>query len=250
MDYPTSVDSFTVVNGTTLLSTGHADLHNQVGSAVIALENKVGLGAGTPTLNKVLVGSGNGTAVWGTVIDNITMGTPSITGGTITSSLLGTNQITGGTVTSVLVSGGTLANNSIGTPTIIGGTIAINGTVTPLNFGAAIIPSLGSVADAPAGTITVNAQQSNFFYSVLGTTAGNRTVGTPLNPTALQSLTFGFKTSGSANGTILFDTGAFIYSQDSGTLSLGTGVAWHYYSWRYNPVASKWHFMGQIKNVI
>lgn len=91
MSYPSSIDTFagTTAQGTSLLSSpDHALDHRTLGSAASALETKIGLSAGTPVLDKVLVGSGNGTSIWGSVVNNLTLGTPSITGGTITNSTL------------------------------------------------------------------------------------------------------------------------------------------------------------------
>lgn len=249
MSFPTNTDSFTVVSGTTLLSTGHASLHNEVGSAVIALEQKIGVGAGSPTLNRILKGSGNGTSVWGTTLDNFTFGTPSTTGGTMITPLISGGTVNNPVIGTPAITGGTYNSGVFGTPTILGGSIAVSGTTVALTIGAGLVPTAGSVADAAGGTLTVNAQTSNVFFSVQGTAAGNRTIGTPLNPTAWQSITYFFKTSGSANGTLVWDSGAFALSQDIGTPALGTGTLWHAYNWRYNPVTSKHQFMGQSLNI-
>ena len=235
MAFPSAIDTYTPVAGTTLVADAdHANMHNIVGSAVVGIETTLGTNSGTSVLKNMT--SGNFAAR----VNNETFGTPLITGGTANSQVIGTPNITGGT----------WSTGFLGTPTINGGSIALQGTVTPLTFGGAIVPSLGSVADAPAGTITVNAQQSNVFYTVLGTTAGNRTIGTPRNPTALEVITYGFQTSGSANGTLIWDSGAFTLSQDYGTPALGTSTAWHWFSWRRNPVSNKWDFQGASKNLI
>lgn len=248
MAFPAAIDSYTVVAGTTLLTgVDHAAFHNSLGSAVIAIENKLGLSSGTPVANTLLIGSGNGSATWsqtwnsGTIgtatINAATIGTPTVTGGTLNNNTFGTPNMTGGT-----------ANNlTLGTPII--GTISVPGTVSPLRFSAAIAPVGGSLTDTASGTHTVNAQAYQIYYSVMGTAAGNRTITTPLNPTAWQPLTFSFKTSGSANGTLVWGT-AFQISQDLGTPTLGTGVSWNYFSWRYNPISTKWDNQGNVKNLV
>lgn len=250
-NYPSSIQTFTDPSGTSPLATGpdHAALHTTHNDTSEAVQAKIGVGSGTPVADRALIGSGNGTSAWTTTWNNAIMGTPRITGGTVTS-LIGTAQITGGTVTTALLSGGTLANAAIGTPTIIGGTIAVNGTVIPLSIGAALVPTTGTIVDVAGGTYTVNAQSAQIFYSVMGTAAGNRTIGTPTNLTAGQSLTYAFKASGSANGTLVWPTGIHRYSQDVGTPTLGTGTTWNYFSWRYNGIDSKLDFMGQSANVI
>tara|TARA_R110000824_G_scaffold168866_1_gene345828 strand:+ start:1961 stop:2845 length:885 start_codon:yes stop_codon:yes gene_type:complete len=45
----------------------HANLHENTGDAIQAIEAKVGTGASTPAANKVLTSTGTGTSVWGTV---------------------------------------------------------------------------------------------------------------------------------------------------------------------------------------
>lgn len=249
MAYPSSIDSYTAVNGTTNLSPVHSGLHNTAGSALIQIENKLGIGSGSASADKILVGSGAGTTAWTSTWNNGVLGTPTmsngfwgtarITGGTIISTLMGTNQITGGT----------LANASIGTPTILGGTVALSGTTTALSIGGAFVPSGGSLTDSAGGTWTVNAQANQVYYSVLGTAAGNRTIATPVNPTAWQTINFGFKSSGSANGTLVFSSG-FLPSADLGTPTLGTGTSWSWSSWRYNPIDTKWHAQGAVTNLI
>ncbi len=257
MAYPSTIDSYTAVNGTTLLSTGHADNHNVSGSAMITIETKLGIGAGTPAANQVLIGSGAGTSGWSGTWNAAILGTPAVTGGTYTSGVVnnatvGTPAITGGTINSVVmgtpaVTGGTWNAATLGTPTI--GTITVPGTVAPLSFSAAIAPVGGSLVDTAGTTWTVNAQAYQIYYSVLGTAAGNRTITTPLNPTAWQPLTFTFKASGSANGTLVWGT-AFQISQDAGTPALGTSTSWNYFAWRYNPVSTKWDNQGNVKNLI
>ena len=140
-----------------------------------------------------------------------------------------------------MINGGTL-----GTPVI--GTISIPGTVTALGFSAAIAPGVGSITDAAGGTLTANAQLGNIFYTALGTAAGNRTIGTPTNPTGYQNLTYALKASGSANATIVWDSGVFRFS-DAGTPTIGTGVKWNYFGWRRNAIDSKYDFQGSSKEV-
>lgn len=226
MSYPTDAGTLpTNMQGTTTLADAtddHALMHREIGSAVNALTVKVGLPAGTPALNQILVGSGAGTANWATVWNQANLGSPTLTGGTINNAILGT-------------------------PTI--GSIIIPGTVSALGFSAAIAPGVGTLTDVAGGTLTVNAQLGNIFYCAMGTGAGNRTIATPLNITGYQQLHYAFKASGSANGTLVWGT-VFRISQDSGTPALGTGTTWNYYGWRYNVIDSKFDFMGQSKNII
>jgi hypothetical protein len=122
MAYPTDITSFSNPQGTTNLATDdHALQHRTAGSAIVALENKVGIGSGSAALNQILVGSGAGTAAWGTAWNNANLGTPAITGGTANNQILGTPAITGGTANAF----------NLGTPTITGGiSLSVNGSIT------------------------------------------------------------------------------------------------------------------------
>ena len=77
-NFPTSVDdASSVFDGThrsadeALSSTtggpAHHALHQNVGLAINAIEDKVGTGASTPAANTVLTGTGSGTSAWATV---------------------------------------------------------------------------------------------------------------------------------------------------------------------------------------
>lgn len=215
MTYPATIDAppGTAAQGTTLLSViDHALDHRTLGSAVISIETKVGVNSGSAANNQILVGVGAGSSTWGTTWNGANLGTP-----------------------------------TLGSPII--GTVTVPGTVIGLGFSAAIAPGVGTITDNAGGTLTVNAQQGNIFYCVMGTAAGNRTIGTPLNPTGYQLLTYAFKASGSANGTLVWPS-IFRLSQDTGTPALGTGSTWNYYGWRYNQIDTKYDFIGQSKNLI
>lgn len=118
-----------------------------------------------------------------------------------------------------------------------------------VSFGESIYPAVGTITDSAGGTFTVDAGSSQIYYSAMGTAAGNRTLGTPTNPQNYQQLTYAFKASGSANGTLVWSS-AFRISQDFGTPALGTGVSWNYFNWRYNAIDTKWDFLGQVLNLV
>lgn len=144
MAFPTSLDTNTPSAGTSKLSSpDHSDRHNVIGSAVVNIEAKVGINAGSPTLNRLLVGSGNGQSSWGTQVNNLGLGTPTIgtanmKGGTLATAIVGTSTVQGGTVANALVGtstiqGGTANNQVVGTPSVTGGTFtnpALAGTIS------------------------------------------------------------------------------------------------------------------------
>lgn len=264
MSYPSTFDTFvgTVAQGNTQLATNdHALDHRQLGSAAASMQTAMGTTGGT-NIHKDFVG-GNFPArinasnvlqqpLSGT-INNSLFGTVNIVGGTIVSTLLGTNQITGGTVTAALlgtnqIQGGTVANAAIGTPTLLGGTIAVSGTVVPVTPGAALAPTVGTLSDAPSGTIAINAQAAQIFEISMGTTAGNRTLGTPANPTNGQLVVFKFKQNTNNTGTIVYP--AIYRFGSSGTPSLGTQSTWNYTAFRYTSTDTKWDNQGASLGLI
>lgn len=146
MAYPSSLDTFagTTAQGTNLLtSPDHAADHRTLGSAAAALEQKLGIGSGTPKANYILTGTGNGTAVWGTEWD---------------SGILGTALVMGGTVGTALIQGG---------------------TSKALDMRGYFSTPISSTATA-GGTVNLDLSLSNEFRVTFGT--GNATL-TTSNPT-------------------------------------------------------------------
>ena len=285
--YPGTVQTFTNPVGTnTLDSPDHAVQHTTENDTLVNIQNTLGTTAGTALLTAFLStdkpvrmnasGTPSQTLTGGT-INTFIVGTPTVTGGTFTSitantATLGSPTITGGTLNTFIagtptVTGGTFtsitANTAtVGSPTITGGTInsavlgtpivtVINssGTTVPTTFGESIAPTVITLSDSAGGTITPNAAAGQVQMLTLGTTAGNRTLGTPTNATSGQALTLGIKASGSANGTLVW-AGIYRFSQDVGTPAIGTGTTWNYYGWRYNTTDTKWDFTGQSRNII
>lgn len=99
MSFPSSTDSFQGFTSTDTLATdNHAAQHNQEQSAVVAIENKVGLGASTPVSGTILRGNGTGTSAWSqaNAATDLTGILPVANGGTG----VGTSTGTGSTVLS------------------------------------------------------------------------------------------------------------------------------------------------------
>jgi len=96
MSFPSSTDSFAgFTPGDTLLADNHAAQENQQEAAIVAIENKVGTGASTPTSNTVLRGNGTGTTTYDQVhlssdVSGVLSATNGGTGTNSTSSLLTT----------------------------------------------------------------------------------------------------------------------------------------------------------------
>lgn len=170
MAYPTTILANSDPVGTSNLSSpDHAAQHTTVNDDLTQVENKLGLGSGSASVNALLIGSGAGTSAWGTTWNNANLGTPNITGGTSTTQIInnptiGTPNITGGTTTGVTsnsptigtptVTGGTYNNGVFGSPSITGGT-AIGYQSTYHTFGsAALSPGTSTTGTLNLGTAT------------------------------------------------------------------------------------------------
>lgn len=155
--FPGATPTFTgFTAGHTLSQDSHASQHNLEQAEIIALANKLGTGASTPSANKVLIGNGAGTSSWSQV-DLTTMVSgvlPQANGGTGTTSATGT--------------GAAVYQNSptINTPTITTPTIS-NFTNAQHTHGSA---SQGGQLDGPtaiqSSTLT-NAQMVNRTRTVM-----------------------------------------------------------------------------------
>lgn len=210
MAFPSTLLANTNPSGTSLLtSPDHASQHSTVNSDLTAVEQKLGLGAGTPTTtNKILVATGNGTAVWGGTVNALTLGTPvigtpAITGGSMNNAVVGTPSITGGTQTAMLSVTRTIGSAVY--PGTVSTTITLNlalatrhlvnmpnsaGSVTlALSNVSANQPFLVEILQGTAGLGTVN------FFSTIrwaGSAAPTQTL------TASRKDTFGFMPTGTA----------------------------------------------------
>lgn len=140
-NFPGSTPSFPgFTAGHTLLVDVHASQHNLEQGEIIALANKMGTGASTPTSGMVLRGNGTGTSTWGQVVltTDVTGVLPIANGGTGTTSTTGTGSVVFGTSP-------TIASPTLTTPTIASFT---NATHNHLNaagggtLGAAAVPAL------------------------------------------------------------------------------------------------------------
>ena len=173
MAFPSSYDTFlgTTAQGTSLLSSpDHSLDHRTLGSAAAALELKIGVGVSTPTVNKILIGSGVGTATWTTEWDNATLGTPQINNGTVANSLVGTSTITGGTISSIQITRKTLGSaTATGT---VSGTITLD-LSTATRFLVNLPNSAGSVTLAVSNVVA----NQPFITEILQGTAGLGTIG-------------------------------------------------------------------------
>lgn len=265
MAYPATLDTYTPVQGTSLVTAAdHANMHNVAGSAVVNLETTLGTTGGTSVLKDFAAGNFPVRVNSSNVLQQVVIGTVNLSGGTITGQIvnsgtigggvIGTTLHQGGTVANALIGtstiqGGTVANAAIGTPTLIGnGTIVVSGTTNPMRPGAALAPTVGTAADSAGGTIIINAQAAQLWEINLGTTAGNRTIGTPANLADGQFLGYRVKQNTNNTGTIVW--AATIFRGTIQASSLGTQSTINYYAWRYNATDAKLDFQGNSTGLI
>ena len=139
-NFPTSLDTITnPASGDLMNVVGHADQHAVVNDAVEALEAKLGISASTPTVSKLLIGTGVGSSAWtkdspaGAIVGstdvqtltNKTLTSPTINTAVINNPTLATNTIAeftaaaGVTIDGLLIKDNALAtNNSVVTANI------------------------------------------------------------------------------------------------------------------------------------
>ncbi len=225
--YPTSIEAFSALSGTSKLSSpDHTDEHTLERGNITAIETALGTTSGTSVIKYLSVGK---------------FAAPT-DGGTLSNTLLGTSTIQGGTVNGAV----------LGTPTI--GTIAVSGTSAPLGFSAAIQTKVTTLTDVvgTAGTITPNAQLGQIFSLVCGTTAGTRTIAAPLNAVDAQSLIFRVQQNAGTTGVLNFTTASYKFSGGTANaFTLGTvASSWNYYGFRYNSAGTVCDEQGSLKDIV
>jgi hypothetical protein len=80
VNFPASLDDFTnPANTDKLNNPSHSSQHAELNDSVEAIEAKVGTGSSTPTINKVLTGSGVGSSGWSSTLSGLTLTSPILT---------------------------------------------------------------------------------------------------------------------------------------------------------------------------
>jgi hypothetical protein len=237
-NYPSSLQTFTNPSGTSALATGpdHAALHTTENDTLVALQNTLGTNAGT----SIAKNFNSGDFAVRSNASNVLQQPLSGTIGTLSGQMSNTGTVANGVYGTATYQGGTGSSMTLGTPSI--SNITTSGTTVPTQMQRAIIPIVGTLADASGGTITPNAASQQIVEVTLGTNATNRTLGTPTNATDGQFLGFRIKQNAAAVGTILF---APLYRFNSGgTPLLGAASSWNYIGFRYSATDSKWDHQG------
>lgn len=262
MAYPATKETFTDPTASDPRNNpSHAALHTAINGVVEAIQDTIGTTAGTSIAKNFAAGdfatrinSSNvlQQVISGGTLNNTVQGTTRTTGGTLSGAIVGTSTVQGGTVANAIVGtstvqGGTLANNAIGTPTFLAGTLVVSGTTVTFQPGAAVVAPVGTLTDA-VGVIALNGAAAQVFELTMGTTAGNRTLGTPANPVNGQVITYRIKQNTNNTGTVVYPT---IYRfAVGGTPTLGTQSTWNYIGFRYNQTDTKWDHIGNNFSLI
>lgn len=147
-NFPGSIDSFPMPQGTTQLSDAvadHATLERNHGSSLIAVQTFLGTSGGTNVFQGYTAGqfplpikSGTlGTTIANGTINNGILGTPAITGGTFNNGVFGTVTLQAPTINGAGTNSGTMVNGvynsaTFGTPQINGGTLGSTSVLQPL----------------------------------------------------------------------------------------------------------------------
>jgi hypothetical protein len=165
--YPTSVPTYQTILATEVLNSlggeGLASRLNNLGLDIIAIANKLGTGASTPTAGKVYRATGTGTAAWGQVVltTDVTGLLPVTNIATFTSAQLRA-LVTDETGTGVAVFG---TSPTIATPTLTTPVIADFTSATHTHVSAATGGVLTTSA-LPSGSLL---QEVNALFSAVAT---------------------------------------------------------------------------------
>ena len=174
INYPTSLDSFTNPVGTNNLGTpAHATQHANANDAIVVLETKVGLSAGTPTADKVFVGSGTGTSVWSGAWNNGTLGTAVLQRPRITTSIDDSN-----------------GNEVIKTPATAS---AVN-EITVTNAGTSSSPSITATGGDTNINLLADGKATGMFIPRMATPQGYLINGKITTSVASNNITVAIKT--------------------------------------------------------
>ncbi len=82
------VNTFLDGSGGGSANTVHSTLHGATDEAVVAIETKLGIGAGAPSAGKVLLGAAGGVSSWA-ALDNVVIGGVTPAAGTFTTGVFG-----------------------------------------------------------------------------------------------------------------------------------------------------------------
>lgn len=165
-NFPVSTPSFAGFTAShTLSQDNHAAQHTLEQGEIVALSNKIGTGASTPTSGTVLRGNGAGTSIWGDVdlTTDVTGILGTSNGGTGTTSTTGTGA-------NVYQTSPSLTTPSLTSPTISNPTITAGGSWS--GSPSITTPTIASFANsnhthansAGGGALSINTNFATIIY--------------------------------------------------------------------------------------
>lgn len=234
MAYPSSKTTFTTIGATNKKDESgfsHRARHNDIQTLAESIEDVVGTTAGTSFAKDFAAGD------FAARINSSNV---------LQQAITGTVSATSGTLTGVTINSGTLAAPILGTPVM--DKFTTSASTLPTLAQRAVAPTVGTLTDA-VGTIATNAAIAQVFEINLGTTAGNRTLAAPTNPTDGQFIAYRIKQNADDTGTLVWNA-VFRWNSDNGTATLGTASTFNYMGFRYNDTDTKWDSQGKNINII
>jgi hypothetical protein len=218
--YPGTIQTFTDPAGTSQLATvDHAALHTNMNDTVEAIQDTIGTTAGTSVLKNFAQGDFavriNSSNVPQQPFNSGTLGTPSLTGGTVSGQVVNSGTISGGVYGTATVTGGTINNAVVGTPIITGGTATSPTINNPtLNANASHGTAVFAV-DVTAETVLTIANDAT--AQPFG--ASNNFSGMILITNITSGVTAAFLIGGAATAVIGQSNGSSEFSITSGSAS-------------------------------
>ncbi len=218
-NYPTSKD-----DGTSLPYPSAADYtdgpslaggQDNQNDAIIAIQNKLGISASTPTLNKLLVGTGVGTSTWsktapaGTIVGD--SDTQTLTNKTFTSPTINSPVITNATINTDLITGYTAPTTGTiyGVP-VTAGVIQTAGTVSGASLTAL------SVKTASIDNASVTSNKLALSNSTSATAGASTTTSTGFTTTLADGITTSVTITVGSNGIVLLTLGGYASNSAAG----------------------------------
>lgn len=163
-NFPTSLDSFTNPSSSdTTAAVDHAAQHANANDAIEALEAKLGISASTPTLGKLLRGTGVGSSAWdkdapsGMIVgttDSQTLTNKTLTSPTINTAIINNPTLNTDTISEYTAAAGVTIDGVLLKDSKMNASYLTNDSITNTQIGIGQIAQVVSTNSAALGTTT------------------------------------------------------------------------------------------------